>query len=207
MRSLDGRWQIDIGEGVHGKTPGVVGLGRLGSQVAKVGLAFGMAVLAWSQNLTAERADEVGVALAASKEDLLRRSDVVTIHMALSKSSRGLIGAQDIRRMKPDALLVNTSRGPLVEEAALLDALKQGTIGGAALDVYDVEPLPADHPFRSLSNTVLTGHVGYQTQATYRIFFEDTVDNIKKFLRGEPTGRRLNPAAARDDTKPLFLDD
>jgi phosphoglycerate dehydrogenase-like enzyme len=200
-----GGWQYAVGRTVKGLTLGVVGLGRLGRPVACIGAAFGMRVIAWSPNLTAERAGPD--AEAVSRERLFCESDFITIHMALSGSSRGLIGAADIGRMKPDAVLVNTSRGPLVEEAALVDALKQGTIGGAALDVYDVEPLPSDHPFRTLSNTVLTGHVGYQTQTTYRIFFKDTVDNINKFLRGEATGRRLNPAAARDDTKPLFLDD
>jgi phosphoglycerate dehydrogenase-like enzyme len=200
-----GGWQSTVGRTVKGLTLGVVGLGRLGRPVARIGAAFGMRVIAWSPNLTAARAGTD--AEAVSRERLFTQSDFVTIHMALSEASRGLIGGQDIGRMQPDAVLVNTSRGPLVEEAALVEALEKGTIAGAALDVFDVEPLPLDHPFRTLPNTVLTGHVGYQTQATYRIFFEDTVDNINKFLRGEPTGRRLNPAAAQDDTKPLFLDD
>ena len=201
----EGGWQYAVGRTVKGLTLGVVGLGRLGKPVARIGAAFGMRVIAWSPNMTPERAKEGG-AEHATREQLFSEADFITIHMTLSERSRGLIGAGDIGRMKKDAVLVNTSRGPLVQESALIAALEQGRIGGAALDTFDVEPLPADHPFRRLPNMLLTGHVGYQTQKTYKIFFEDTVDNIVKFLAGKPTGFRLNPAAARDDSKPLFLD-
>jgi phosphoglycerate dehydrogenase-like enzyme len=183
---LDGRWQIDIGEGVHGKTLGVVGLGRLGSQVAKVGLAFGMEVLAWSQNLTAERANEAGVALAASKEDLLRRSDVVTIHLILSERTQGLLGAAELGLMPDSAYLINTSRGPIVDESALVEALQAHAIAGAGLDVFDVEPLPPGHPFLSLDNVVLTPHVGYVTKETYDVFFREAVEDILAFLANDP---------------------
>jgi len=183
---LAGRWQVDLGEDAHGKTLGVLGLGRLGSRVAAVGQAFGMPVLAWSQNLTRERTDELGVELAASKEDLLRRSDIVTIHLVLSGRTRGLLGADDLRQMKSSAYLVNTSRGPIVDEAALVDALRGRTIAGAALDVFDQEPLAAGHPFRDLDNLVLTPHVGYVSKENYRIFYGDAVEDILAFLQGTP---------------------
>ncbi len=183
---LGGKWQVDLGEDAHGKTLGVLGLGRLGSRVAAVGQAFGMPVLAWSQNLTRERTDELGVELAASKEDLLRRSDIVTIHLILSGRTRGLIGSEELRQMKPSAYLVNTSRGPIVDEAALVAALRDRTIAGAALDVFDVEPLPAGHPFRDLDNVVLTPHVGYVSKENYRIFYGDAVEDILAFLEGTP---------------------
>jgi phosphoglycerate dehydrogenase-like enzyme len=183
---LSGRWQVDLGEDAHGKTLGVLGLGRLGSRVAAVGQAFGMPVLAWSQNLTRERTDELGVELATSKEDLLRRSDIVTIHLVLSGRTRGLIGADDLKQMKPSAYLVNTSRGPIVDEAALVEALRDRTIAGAALDVFDQEPLAAGHPFRDLDNVVLTPHVGYVSKENYRIFYGDAVEDIFAFLEGTP---------------------
>ncbi len=191
---LAGRWQVDLGEDAQGKTLGVLGLGRLGSRVAAVGQAFGMPVLAWSQNLTRERTDELGVELAASKEDLLRRSDIVTIHLVLSGRSRGLLGADDLRQMKPTAYLVNTSRGPIVDEAALVAALRARTIAGAALDVFDVEPLPAGHPFRDLDNVVLSPHVGYVSKENYRVFYGDAVEDILGFLAGAPV-RVIEPAA------------
>jgi len=181
----DGRWQVTIGEGVHGKTLGVIGLGRLGSQVANVGVAFGMNVVAWSQNLTAERAGEFGATLV-TKQELLESTDVVTIHLVLSGRTRGLIGADELSSMKPSAYLVNTSRGPIVDESALIDALQNGTIAGAGLDVFDIEPLPLDHPLRSLPNTVLTPHLGYVTDETYRVFFGDALENIKAFLDDSP---------------------
>ncbi len=181
----DGHWQVSVGEGLHGKTLGVIGLGRLGSQVAKVGVAFGMNVIAWSQNLTAERAEEVGATLV-SKQELLESSDVVTIHVVLSGRTRGLLGAEELSSMKPSAYLVNTSRGPIVDEAALIDALQEGSIAGAGLDVFDIEPLPLDHPFRSIPNTVLTPHLGYVTGETYRVFFGGAVENIKAYLNGNP---------------------
>ena len=181
----DGRWQVTVGEGLHGKTLGVIGLGRLGSQVASVGVAFGMNVIAWSQNLTAERAEEVGATLV-TKQELLESSDIVTIHVVLSGRTRGLLGAEELSSMKPSAYLVNTSRGPIVVESALIDALQSGAIAGAGLDVFDIEPLPQDHPLRSVPNTVLTPHMGYVTDETYRVFYGDAVENIKAFLNGSP---------------------
>ena len=180
-----GSWQVTVGEGLHGKTLGVIGLGRLGSQVASVGGAFGMNVVAWSQNLTAERASEFGATLV-SKEALLSESDVVTIHLVLSGRTRGLIGVAELSLMKPSAYLVNTSRGPIVDESALIDALRSGAIAGAGLDVFDTEPLPVDHPLRSIPNTVMTPHMGYVTSETYRVFYGDAVEDISAFLAGSP---------------------
>ncbi len=181
----EGRWQVTVGEGLHGKTLGVIGLGRLGSQVASVGVAFGMNVIAWSQNLTAERAEEVGATLV-TKQELLESSDVVTIHVVLSGRTRGLIGVDELSSMKSSAYLVNTSRGPIVDEPALIDSLQTGTIAGAGLDVFDIEPLPLDHPLRSIPNTVLTPHMGYVTDETYQVFYGDAVENIKAYLNGSP---------------------
>ncbi len=181
----EGSWQVSVGEGLHGKTLGVIGLGRLGSQVAAVGVAFGMNVIAWSQNLTAERAREFGATLV-TKQELLETSDIVTIHVVLSGRTRGLLGAEDLSSMKPSAYLVNTSRGPIVDESALIDALTSGTIAGAGLDVFDIEPLPLDHPLRSIPNTVLTPHLGYVTDETYRVFYGDAVENIRAYLDGSP---------------------
>ncbi len=180
-----GSWQVTMGEGLQGKTLGVIGLGRLGSQVASVGRAFGMNLIAWSQNLTAERASEYGATLV-TRADLLSQSDVVTIHLVLSARTRGLIGAAELSSMKPSAYLVNTSRGPIVDEPSLIDALKAGTIAGAGLDVFDVEPLPVDHPLRSLPNTVMTPHMGYVTSETYRVFYRDAVEDISAFLKENP---------------------
>jgi phosphoglycerate dehydrogenase-like enzyme len=180
-----GGWQNTVGTGVHGRTLGVLGLGNLGSRVAKVGQAFGMETIAWSQNLTAERAAEHGVT-AVSKEELFGRSDVLSVHLVLSRRTRGLVGAAELGSMKSDALLVNTSRGPIVDETALLDALRRKEIGGAALDVYDVEPLPADHPFRTLPNVVLTPHLGYVTSELYEVFFRDAVEDIAAYQAGSP---------------------
>ena len=181
----EGRWQISCGLGLNGKTLGVVGLGGLGSRVAKIGLAFEMPVIAWSQNLTAARAAEIGATLV-TKDELLARSDVVSIHLVLSDRTRNLIGSRELALMKPTAYLINTSRGPIVDEAALVAAVRQGTIAGACLDVYDEEPLPLDHPLRNLPNTVITPHLGYVTAETYRIFFGQAVEDIKAFLDGKP---------------------
>jgi D-3-phosphoglycerate dehydrogenase len=178
-------WQETIGLDLGGKTLGVLGLGKLGSKVAVIGRAFDMTVLAWSQNLTEERCREVGVTLAA-KDELLRRADVVTIHLQLSPRSRGLVGAAELALMKPTAFLVNTSRGPIVDEAALVKTLREHRIAGAGLDVFDVEPLPVDHPFRKLNNTVITPHLGYVTQETYWSFYGEMVENIRAFLDGKP---------------------
>ncbi len=181
-----GQWQVSVGEGLHGKVLGVIGLGNLGSQVATVGKAFGMSLVAWSQNLTVERAAQYGATLV-SKDELLSQSDMVTIHLVLSARTRGLIGARELGLMKRTAYLVNTSRGPIIEEQALIQALQQGTIAGAGLDVFDEEPLPLDHPFRRLENTVITPHLGYVTLETYRIFFGDAVEDMRAFLSGTPT--------------------
>ncbi|GAB2966945.1 D-2-hydroxyacid dehydrogenase family protein [Amycolatopsis acidiphila] len=180
-----GGWQSTVGTPLHGRTLGLLGLGRLGSRVAKVGQAFGMETIAWSQNLTAERAAEHEVT-AVSKEELFSRSDVLSVHLVLSKRTRGLVGAAELALMKPHAWLVNTSRGPIVEEAALLEVLRSGEIGGAALDVFDTEPLPADHPLRTLDNALLTPHLGYVTRDVYEIFFRDAVEDIVAYRAGEP---------------------
>jgi len=187
----EGRWQVSCGLGLNGKTLGVIGLGGLGSRVAKIGSAFEMEVIAWSQNLTAARAAEVGAKLV-SKDELLVRSDVVSIHLVLGDRSRGLLGAADLARMKPTAFLINTSRGPIVDEAALVAALRQGTIAGAGLDVYDEEPLPLDHPLRNLPNTVITPHLGYVTEEGYRIFYGHALEDVKAWLAGQPV-RVLRP--------------
>ena len=187
----NGLWQTTLGQGLKGKTLGVIGLGRLGAQVAAVGKAFGMSVIAWSQNLTAERAAAAGVALV-TKEKLLESADVVTIHLVLSDRTRGLLGAADLRRMKPTAFLVNTSRGPLVEEAALVDALRTHRIAGAALDVYDQEPLPADHPLRQLDNVLLTPHLGYVLEENYRLLYPQVVEAIRAFRAGKALPRAIN---------------
>jgi phosphoglycerate dehydrogenase-like enzyme len=174
----DGGWQHTIGPELAGKTLGVVGLGRLGTRVAEIARAFEMEIIAWSQNL---RAPE-----AVAREELFSRADIVTIHLKLSDRTRGLIGAEDLARMKPTGYLVNTSRGPIVDEKALLDALHGGRIAGAALDVYDIEPLPPDHPLRTAPNTVLTPHIGYVTTGAYEAAYADAVEDIEAFRRGAP---------------------
>ncbi len=180
-----GGWQTTVGRDVSGRTLGVVGLGRLGGQVASIGRAFGMRVLAWSEHLTAERAEEVG-ATAVPFDRLLAESDVVTIHQVLSDRTRGLVGARELSLMKSDALLVNTSRGPVVDTAALVAALHAGTLGGVGLDVFDEEPLPADDPLRTAPRTLLTPHLGYVTEDVYRLFFREVVEDIVAFLDGSP---------------------
>jgi phosphoglycerate dehydrogenase-like enzyme len=180
----DGGWQQGVGMSLHGKTLGVIGLGRLGSAVAAIGTAFGMDIVAWSQNLTPERAAERG-ATAVSKEELLRTADVVTIHLVLSDRTRGLLGAGELALMKPGAILVNTSRGPIVDTDALIAAVNAGAIR-AAVDVYDTEPLPVDHPIRSTRNTVLTPHIGYVADDLYRVFYGDAVEDIAAFDAGRP---------------------
>ena len=174
-----------LGRGVHGRTLGLLGLGRLGSAVARIGQAFGMTTMAWSQHLTPERAAEHGVT-AVSKEELFAQADVLSVHLVLSPRTRGLVGAAELASMKSDAVLVNTSRGPIVQEQALIEALTRGTIAAAALDVFDVEPLPADHPLRALPNVVLTPHLGYVTRELYEVFFRDAVEDVHAYLRGEP---------------------
>jgi len=179
-------WQQTIGTDLYRKTLGIIGLGRLGTRVAKVALAFGMNVIAWSQNLTEEKCKEAGVGFAGSKETLLKQSDFVSIHMVLSPRSRGLIGAPELALMKPTAFIINTSRGPIIDETALIAALQARAIAGAALDVYDSEPLPRDHPLRKLSNAITTPHLGYVTEDGYRIFYTQTVEAIRAFLDGTP---------------------
>jgi D-3-phosphoglycerate dehydrogenase len=178
-------WQVTIGYDIEGMTLGVIGLGKLGRRVSGVAKAFGMKVLAWSPNLTPEICKEAGVTYA-TKEDLLRNADFVTIHVQLGDRSRGLLGEKDLALMKPTAFLVNTSRGPIVDEKALIAALRDGRIGGAGLDVFDVEPLPVDHPFRKLDNVVLTPHLGYVSVQNYKVYYPDIVANIRAFLDGKP---------------------
>ena len=187
----NGVWQTTVGAGLNGKTLGVLGLGRLGSQVATIGRAFGMKVIAWSQNMAAERAAHFGASLVG-KDELFAQSDVLSIHVVLSDRTRGLVGDRELGLMKPTAYLVNTSRGPIVDEAAMVRALELKRIAGAGLDVFDREPLPPDHPFTRLDNTVLTPHLGYVTEETYRIFYRGTVEAIAAFLSGRPV-RVLNP--------------
>ena len=180
-----GGWQTVVGTGTEGRTLGVIGLGKLGARAAKVGLAFGMKVVAWSQNLTEERAAEVGVT-RVDKATLLSTADVVTLHLILSDRSRGIIGAADLAQMKRTAFIVNTSRGPLIDQDALIAALKAGTIAGAGIDVYDTEPLPKDHPILSAPNTMLTPHLGYVTQQNYAAYFNGAVEAIEAFNAGAP---------------------
>ncbi len=180
-----GGWQGFVSEGMNGKTLGVLGLGKLGSRVARAGKALDMNVIAWSENLTAERCAEEGVR-HVDKETLFRESDVISIHLVLSERTRGLVGPQELALMKPTAYLVNTSRGPIVEEAALLQALETCAIAGAGLDVFDVEPLPADNPLRSLENAVLTGHTGFVVKELYEKAYGDAVENVAAWLKGEP---------------------
>jgi phosphoglycerate dehydrogenase-like enzyme len=180
-----GQWQVSVGGDLEGKIIGLVGLGNIGARIAKIALAFGMKVIAWSQNLTRESAEKHG-ALLVSKEELFRTADIVTIHLVLSPRSKGIVGASELGLMKPTAFLVNTSRGPLVDENALIGALQNRSIAGAALDVYDTEPLPASHPFRTLDRLLATPHIGFVTNETYKIFYRDTVENIAAWLSGAP---------------------
>jgi phosphoglycerate dehydrogenase-like enzyme len=178
-------WQTTVGLDLEGMTLGLLGLGRLGTRMAEIGRAFKMDVVAWSQNLTAQRCEEAGVQYA-DRDDLFRRADFLSIHVQLSERTRGLVGTKEIALMKPSAFLINTSRGPIVDEAALLKALRENQIAGAGLDVFDTEPLPIDHPFRKLDNVVLTPHLGYVTAQNYRAFFAGMVDDIRAFLDGKP---------------------
>ena len=178
-------WQVTIGRDLEGLTLGILGLGKLGQRSATVGKAFGMKTIAWSQNLTAEKAQAGGAELV-TKEDLFRNADVVTIHLVLSDRSRGLVGAKELGLMKKTAYLINTSRGPIVDEKALIAALQSKSIAGAGLDVFDVEPLPLDHPFRKMDNAVITPHLGYVSEQNYRKYFPDTVEDIRAWLDGKP---------------------
>lgn len=176
-----GGWQVTVGSDLAGKTLGIIGLGHIGSGVARVAQAFNMNIVAWSPNLTQEKAEAAGARLV-SKEELLRSADIVTLHLVLSERTRGILGAPELALMKPTSWLINTSRGPLVNEAALIDTLQQRRIAGAALDVFDIEPLPTDHPWRTLDNVVATGHIGFVTEASYRVFYRETVQCIVNWL-------------------------
>ena len=194
MRGIDreaaslksGGWQTGLGSNLRGKTLAVVGLGNIGKEVARIGLAFGMKLIAWSQNLTEEKASAAGATLV-DKQTLFREADVVTVHLVLSGRTRGLIGAPELALMKPTARLVNTSRGPIVDEAALIEVLQARRIAGAAVDVFDAEPLPPDHPFRKLENVLATPHIGYVTEDLYRTFYGDAAATIAKWLDANAT--------------------
>jgi phosphoglycerate dehydrogenase-like enzyme len=180
-----GGWQTTLGFDLEGKTLGILGLGNLGSKVGKIGAAFGMTIIAWSENLTDERAKERG-AERVDKDELFKRSDILTIHSVLSPRTRGIIGAREIGLMKPTALLINTSRGPIVDEAAIIAALREKRIAGFGADTYDVEPLPPDHPLRAEPRALLTPHLGYVTEETYRDFYGGMVQVIEAWLAGKP---------------------
>jgi phosphoglycerate dehydrogenase-like enzyme len=189
----NGPWQGSVGSDLAGRRLGLLGLGKIGTQVAKVGLAFGMEVAAWSQNLSDERAAAAGVARAGSRDELLASSDFVSIHLVLGERTRGLIGAAELARMRPSAYLINTSRAGIVDQAALAEALRTRVIAGAGLDVFDVEPLPPDSVWRQLDNVLATPHLGYVSQANYRTYFTEAVEDIRAFLDGTPI-RQLKPA-------------
>ncbi|MEU0223750.1 D-2-hydroxyacid dehydrogenase family protein [Streptomyces sp. NPDC006284] len=194
-----GPWQQTVGADLHGRRLGLLGLGKIGSRVARVGLAFGMRVSGWSQNLTRERADEVGVELAPSKEELLRTADFVSVHLALGDRTRGLLGAAELALLKPTAYLVNTSRAAIVDQDALLAALREGRIAGAGVDVFDTEPLPAGHPMRTAPRLLATPHLGYVSQANYATYYGQAVEAIQAYLAGSPV-RRL-PASGTPDVQ------
>ncbi|MDQ1077621.1 D-2-hydroxyacid dehydrogenase family protein [Pseudoroseomonas cervicalis] len=184
-RMRQGLWQGSVGRTLHGRVLGLAGLGRLGGRMAELGRAFGMEVIAWSENLTAARCAELGVR-QVGREALFRGAEILSLHLVLSERSRGLVGPAEFALMRPDAVLINTSRGPLVQEAALIEALRSRRIAAAGLDVYDQEPLPADHPLRGLDNVVLSPHLGYVTEGTYRVFFRDMVEAIAAWKAGAP---------------------
>ncbi|TLG88558.1 D-2-hydroxyacid dehydrogenase family protein [Pseudomonas edaphica] len=180
-----GGWQVGLGGDLYGKTLGVLGLGSIGQKVAQFGQAFGMRVIAWSENLTPERASEAGVSWV-SKRELFEQADILSVHLVLSERSRGLVDTQALGWMKPSARLVNTSRGPIVNEQALIEALSAGRLAGAALDVYSEEPLPVDHPFRRLPNVLATPHVGYVSEQNYRQFYQQMIEDIQAWASGTP---------------------
>ncbi len=190
QRSRAGSWGTTVGVGVKGKSLGLIGLGHIGSLVARVAVAFDMNIIAWSQNLTAERAKECGATLV-DKETLFKESDIVSVHLVLSDRSRGLVGASDLAMMKPSAYLVNISRGPIVDEKALIDVLERRAIAGAALDTFDVEPLPKDHPLFKTPNTLICPHLGYVIDESYQAFYAGVIENVRAFVSGEPV-RTIN---------------
>ncbi|MFI9049321.1 D-2-hydroxyacid dehydrogenase family protein [Streptomyces sp. NPDC053427] len=181
-----GPWQSTLGADLHGRRLGLLGLGKIGTRVAGIGQAFGMDVVAWSQNLTDERAAAAGVRAAATKEELLETSDFVSVHLVLGDRTRGLLGAPELRRMRPTAYLVNTSRAAIVDQPALIEALREERIAGAGLDVFDQEPLPDDHPLRTLPNVLALPHLGYVTRRNYQGYFQQAVEDIVGFLDGKP---------------------
>ncbi|WP_440119162.1 D-2-hydroxyacid dehydrogenase family protein [Paenibacillus sp. QZ-Y1] len=185
-------WQSTVGMDLHGKTLGLLGLGKIGSNMARIAQAFGMKVVAWSENLTQEKAEEKGVIWARTKEQLLEQSDIVSIHLVLSDRTRNLIGQADFQRMKRTALLINTSRAGIVDQGAMVEALESGLIAGAGVDVYEQEPLPVNHMLRTLPNLLATPHLGYVTHGNYKIYFNHTVEDIEMFLKGTPI-RQLLP--------------
>ena len=186
-----GGWQSSVGLILAGRTLGLLGLGRIGKRMAQYAQVFGMEVIAWSQNLTAEAAADVGVR-RVEKDELFAQADILSIHLQLSSRSRGLVTARELGLMKPEAYLINTSRGPIVDEAALIAALSENRIAGAGLDVFDVEPLPRDHPFRGMDQVTLTPHLGYNTRETLRAFWGDMPEAIAAFVAGAPI-RVANP--------------
>lgn len=186
-----GPWQSTVGADLHGRRLGLLGLGKVGSGVAAVGRAFGMDVSAWSANLTRERTEQVGVTRAESKEDLLRTSDVVSVHLALSPRTHGLVGTDEIALMPQGSFLVNTARSAIVDERALVEALRRGHLAGAAVDVFDTEPLPLDHPMRTIPGLLATPHLGYVTESNYRLYYGQAVEDIRAYLEGAPV-RVLN---------------
>jgi phosphoglycerate dehydrogenase-like enzyme len=194
LRANGGQWQLTVGTDLKGKTLGVAGVGKLGRLVAGYGLAFGMNVIGWSRSNTPEKSRALGIGYAATLDELLQRADVISLHLTLTPETKGIIGARELGLMKPGALIVNTSRGPLIDEPALIAALRSGHIGGAALDVFDAEPLPADHAFRRLPNVVATPHLGYVTRETYRTYYQDAADAVAAWLAGTPI-RVLNAPA------------
>lgn len=194
-RMREGLWQSTAGLTLAGRTLGLLGLGRIGKKMAEYAKAFGMNVIAWSQNLKAEDAAAVGVQ-RVDKDELFKRSDILSIHLVLSERTRGLVTARELSLMKPEAYLINTSRGPIVEEAALITALKTGKIAGAGLDVFDVEPPPPDHPFRAMDNVTFTPHLGYVTRETMTGFYADAAESIAAFVEGSPV-RIINPEALK----------
>lgn len=188
---MNGPWQSSVGTDLYGKKLGLLGLGKIGSRVARIGQAFGMKVLAWSKNLTEAKANEIGVSLAASKEELLSVSDFVSIHLVLSERTRGLIGGKELKIMKPSSYLINTSRASIVDQEALIKALQDLWIAGAGIDVFENEPLPANSPFRTLPNLLTTPHLGYVSQRNYQTFYQQALENIQGYLEGSII-RKLN---------------
>lgn len=182
----NGPWQSTVGVDLNGKTLGLLGLGKIGRRMAQIGKSFGMNVVAWSSNLTKERCESEGVHLSTSKEELLKTSDFISIHLVLGDRSRGLIGAEELKCMHPSAYLINTSRAAIVDQSALIEALRNNWIAGAGLDVFDIEPLPEDHAFRTLPNVLATPHLGYVSETNYRAYFGEAVEDIQAFLAGSP---------------------